>query len=100
MALCRARNPGPGGRARLVRGWCAAAPVPGPGAQGDDGDLVAGAGRPWLTVGVPSLVQCLSGSDQCLSDRVLGQLFDAVAARRDSLLARAAVAIVPARTPG
>ena len=81
-------------------GWCAAAPVPGSGAQGDDDDPVARAGRPWLTVGVPSLVQCLSGSDQRLFDRVLGQLFDAVAARRDSPVARAAVTIVPARTPG
>lgn len=74
--------------------------MPGSGAQGDDGDLVAGAGRPWLTVGVPSPVQRLSGLDQRLFDRVLGQLFDAVAARRDSLVGRAAVAIVPARTPG
>ena len=70
------------------------------GAQGDDDDPVARAGRPWLTVGVPSLVQCLSGLDQRLFDRVLGQLFDAVAARRDSPVARAAVTIVPARTPG
>ena len=83
-----------------MRGWCAAAPVPGSGAQGDDGDPVARAGRPWLTVGVPSPVQCLSGLDQRLFDRVLGQLFVAVAARRDSLVARAAVTIVPARTPG
>lgn len=53
-----------------------------------------------IDCGVPSPVQRLSGLDQRLFDWILGQLLDAVVARRDSPVARAAVTIAPARTPG
>lgn len=49
------------------------------------------AGRPWLTVDAPSL-------GQYLFDTCFGCLLDAVAARRESLVARAVVRIMPART--